>query len=108
MRARYSWSMSRWPCFALLLLGCSMRAAPAGGTKHVAAAPSLEPVNDAGLGSTSFVLAGGNVFGVGQRNLRIDAGRVVAVGVSVKPGDRVRRRCARERGNIAILARSRA
>jgi imidazolonepropionase-like amidohydrolase len=81
--------MSRWPCFALLLLGCSTRAAPAGSTQHVAATPSPVSVSDAGLGRTSFVLAGGNVFGVGQRNLRIEAGRVVAVGVSVKPGDRV-------------------
>jgi imidazolonepropionase-like amidohydrolase len=82
-------SMRRWSSLLLLLLGCSTRAAPAGSTKHVAAEPSPQLASDAGHGSTSFVLVGGNVFGMGQRNLRIDAGRVVAVGVSVKPGDRV-------------------
>ncbi len=87
----------------LLLVGCSTRGVPQEGTKHAAAEPRPELVavpnpsaggtpkstGDADARATSFVLEGGNVFGVGKRNLRIDGGRVVAVGVSVGDTDRI-------------------
>jgi len=84
----------------LLFVGCSTRGVPQEGTKHAAAEPRPElavpnpsaggtPKNSADARAPSFVLKGGNVFGVGKRNLRIDGGRVVAVGVSVADTDRI-------------------
>jgi imidazolonepropionase-like amidohydrolase len=87
----------------LLFFGCSTRATPNEVGKRVAAAPRpvLAPqpgtglggtagdLPDSGRGSASFVLKGGNVFGVGKQNLRIDAGRVTAVAVSIGASDRV-------------------
>jgi imidazolonepropionase-like amidohydrolase len=83
----------------LLLIGCSTRGVPQEGAKHIAAQPRPEgaaPASgtagnpaDAGQSATSFVLKGGNVFGVGQRNLRIEAGHVTRIGASVGATDRI-------------------
>jgi imidazolonepropionase-like amidohydrolase len=87
----------------LLLLGCSTRAAPVppGSAQHSPAEPRPElhasPKPDASAdaggnsvrSSTSFVLKGGSVFGVGRQNLLIDSGRVIALGVNPSPSDRI-------------------
>jgi hypothetical protein len=53
--------MGRALLLVWLLFGCSTRGAPEDELTHVAAAPQVEH-------SAGFVLAGGNVFGVGQTN----------------------------------------
>jgi imidazolonepropionase-like amidohydrolase len=80
--------MRGWFAVTLLALGCSTRVTPAESTRHIAADPRTE-LGSAGQGSARFVLAGGNVFGHGVQNLLIDAGHVLAVGVSATTADRV-------------------
>ena len=55
---------------------------------HPPATPSAAP-NAPSRSATAFVLEGGMVFGLGKQNLLIDAGRVVAVGVSRDAAARV-------------------
>ncbi len=88
---------------ASLLIACSTHATPEEARRRIAAAPHPVPTPQPGTGSsgaegnppdsgrsaTSFVLKGGNVFGVGKQNLRVDAGRVTAIGVSVSASDRI-------------------
>ena len=77
-----------------LLVACTtreQRSAPPDVTPHEVARPHVVLGLDSGTppSSTRFVLRGGNVFGVGQQNLLIDAGKVVAVGVADDAAERV-------------------
>ena len=89
--------MRRTTLFAFVFLGCSTRTTPQDGGKHTAvehapAEPHAAPValpGDAGHSASAFVLEGGVVFGVGQQNLLIDGGRVVAIGVGHDAAERV-------------------
>ena len=75
-------------CFALACFGCSTRttrSAPAETSAHSAA----EPRPSSSHSAAAFVLKGGFVFGVGRRNLLIDAGYVVAVDASDDAAERV-------------------
>ena len=83
--------MRRTTLFAFVLLGCSTRTPPPDGGKpapveRIPAQPSPKP---SAPSATAYVLEGGVVFGVGKRNLLIDAGRVVAVGVTRDAAERV-------------------
>src|SRR5450432_2297953 len=88
--------MRRATLLGLLLLGCSTRGAPTlpGSAQHAAAQP--RPANaegatgsDEGRAGTTFVLAGGTVFGLGKLNLLIEHGRVTAVGIGLDAATRV-------------------
>jgi len=85
--------------FEVLLLACAActtherRGAPPDAAAHEVARPhvtlGLDAGTDAHQSTTSFVLRFGNVFGVGQKNLSIENGVVVAVGVPDDAGERV-------------------
>lgn len=82
----------------LLSISCSTHETAEQSRKHLAATPRPEfasqPGNNDAAPSVApdasrFVLKGGDVFGVGKQNLRIEAGRVTAVGVEANAADRV-------------------
>jgi imidazolonepropionase-like amidohydrolase len=81
--------MRRALVLGLLLLGCSTRPTPAESKHGAAESHATPPRADAGHSSAAFVLAGGDIFGVGKQNLLVDEGRVIAVGVAADAAERV-------------------
>jgi len=83
----------------LLSISCSTRETAEESGKHLAATPHPERAtrpdgaspapSGAVPDASSFVLKGGDVFGLGKQNLRVEAGRVTAIGVNASATDRV-------------------